>query len=367
MKKNYILFLCFSLLFVVIGFAQNKRIEEFTAINETVLNMNLAEKTQPVIQPMTTVNDTITAHWHQIFPIVAGCDTPVTYTLKAPAKHSYIAGHNKYGDAAKAQLFDTIYGVTSSNGTITNLLLWVGGKIKNAGTGSWTPTIWADNAGKPGAVLGTAPKVTISLMDTSLVAKKKIGNSSSVKGMYNVNATFSTAIQIPATRKFWAGFTITYSPGDSAGLVTSKDGDTSLTKGDFLKASTHTFGQWNGGWSDFVTDWGPDFQVALGVYPILSMITTNVNENNSLLTGVRNYPNPAKDNTAINYSLKENSNVQLSLFDIVGKNILELNQGIQSSGNHNLNLDVSSLSSGIYFYTISAGNSKMTGKISVAR
>ena len=96
-------------------------------------------------------------------------------------------------------------------------------------------------------------------------------------------------------------------------------------------------------------------------------IASAVSENNSMISSLQNMPNPAKDNTMINYSLKETASVELSLFDVAGKKMSSLNQGMQIAGNHQLKLDVSTLSSGIYFYTISAGNYKMTNKMSVVK
>jgi len=362
MKNLYILFVGVSFLFAANGFAQGKKIAKGTEMNTIITQV--AAKNQPAVQPMNT-NDTITAHWDVIYPVPV--DTPVTYSCSAlNPSHSYVAGQNQYGDLAKAQLFDATYGVTTTNGTITNLLLWVGGKLQNAGTGSWVPTIWADNAGTPGTVLGTATPVTVALMDTSVAAKKRIGPLTALKGIFNVNAAFSPAIAIPVSQKFWAGFTITYAAGDSAGLITSRDGRYTTTgNGNFVDAITHTTSQWSdNSWNNFVTDWG--LEVALGVYPVLS-VATDVHENNNFIAALQNMPNPATNNTTITYSIRESANVVLSVFDVTGKQVISLVQGMQTAGNHNLKLDVSNLNSGLYFYTISAGDYKMTSKMSVVK
>jgi hypothetical protein len=359
MKKVYYLVVASCFLFVANGFAQNKRAAQSNPINLSALQG--AEKNQSSVQPMSTVSDTITAHWGRILPYPS-VDTATLYTC-SPTKHSYLAGHNQYGDMAKAQKFDSQYGVANASGTITNLLMWVGDKKLGTtpGNASRIPTIWADNAGVPGTVLGTATPVTVALMDTSIAAKHLIGPSSGPMGIYNINATFTTTISIPVNHTFWAGFTITYdAAGDSAGLIT--------TRGAEFKDSTHTFELYTpapGTWASFKADWG--LSLALAVYPVLNVTTAGVNEFNSNISALQNYPNPASNNTMISYSLKETANVNLTVYDIAGKKLSDLSQGIQSAGNHNVKLDVSNLSSGMYFYTIIAGDNKMTSKITVVR
>ncbi len=356
MKNFYILFVGISVLFSANGFAQ-KRIAKVSVTK--VSSFQSAERNQSPVHPMNT-NDTITAHWDVIYPMPS-VDTAVTYS---DLGGGFVAGQDSYLDKAKAQKFDATYGVTSSNGSITNLLMWVGAKIQatTPGNASWVPTIWADNAGKPGTVLGTSTAITVAQMDTSSAALQLIGPITALKGAYNLNAAFSPAVAIPVNQIFWAGYTITYDSGDSAGLVSS-------TNGNFPDAVTHTFEQWSdNSWNSFndgtTNSWQSD--VALAVYPVVS-IATHIEESNSSIASVKNVPNPANDNTIIYYLLKESSNVELSLFDVTGKKLMSTNEGLQASGNHKIKLDVSSLLSGVYFYTISAGDFKMTSKMSVVK
>jgi hypothetical protein len=68
----------------------------------------------------------------------------------------------------------------------------------------------------------------------------------------------------------------------------------------------------------------------------------------------QNYPNPFNPNTIINYSLINNSQVNIKLHDILGKEIVTLINSIQKSGVYDINLDMNNLnlSSGFYFYTL---------------
>lgn len=72
----------------------------------------------------------------------------------------------------------------------------------------------------------------------------------------------------------------------------------------------------------------------------------------------QNYPNPFNPTTTIRFSLPESfaGNVSLKIFDITGKEIATLINSNMSGGIHSATFDASKLSSGIYFYKISAGS-----------
>jgi hypothetical protein len=68
----------------------------------------------------------------------------------------------------------------------------------------------------------------------------------------------------------------------------------------------------------------------------------------------QNYPNPFNPNTVISYSLMNNSRVCIKLYDVLGKEITTLVNGIQKRGMYDINLDMNNLNlaSGIYFYNL---------------
>ncbi|MFA5403644.1 MAG: putative Ig domain-containing protein [Ignavibacteria bacterium] len=78
----------------------------------------------------------------------------------------------------------------------------------------------------------------------------------------------------------------------------------------------------------------------------------------------QNYPNPFNPSTVICYSLLNNSNVRLKLYDVLGKEITTLVNSFQKRGTYELSLDMNNLSlaTGLYFYTITA-NDLNTNKI----
>ncbi|HMQ68512.1 MAG TPA: choice-of-anchor B family protein [Ignavibacteria bacterium] len=72
----------------------------------------------------------------------------------------------------------------------------------------------------------------------------------------------------------------------------------------------------------------------------------------------QNYPNPFNPSTKISFSLKQNSDVKLKIFNTEGREIAELINDTRDGGNYEVVFDASeySLSSGTYFYTINISN-----------
>ena len=50
----------------------------------------------------------------------------------------------------------------------------------------------------------------------------------------------------------------------------------------------------------------------------------------------------------------------VELSNVTGQKVMSLDQGILASGAHFVKLDVSTLESGVYFYTVTAGADKVT-------
>lgn len=81
----------------------------------------------------------------------------------------------------------------------------------------------------------------------------------------------------------------------------------------------------------------------------------------------QNYPNPFNPNTIINYSLPEASKVSIVVYDLLGKKVADLINSQKPAGNHTINFDASSLTSGIYIYQIRAGNFTQTKKMTLIK
>ncbi len=82
---------------------------------------------------------------------------------------------------------------------------------------------------------------------------------------------------------------------------------------------------------------------------------------------MQNYPNPFNPATTITYHLPKTAKVQLKIYDVLGNEIATLVNEEKSSGIYNVQLTMNNVSSGIYFYKITAGDFVQTKKMILIR
>lgn len=68
----------------------------------------------------------------------------------------------------------------------------------------------------------------------------------------------------------------------------------------------------------------------------------------------QNYPNPFNPSTTIAYSVPVKSEVTLEVYNLIGQKIMTLVQGQVDAGKHSAQLNASSMSSGMYFFKLTA-------------
>ena len=113
-------------------------------------------------------------------------------------------------------------------------------------------------------------------------------------------------------------------------------------------------------WFDYNHHW-------TGIYPYYSNLSTLGVTKSKGTPGdfyiSQNYPNPFNPTTTINYSVPTRTFVSLKVFDILGREVTTLVNEEKSAGNYSVNFNGANLSSGVYFYSISAGNFKQVKKL----
>ena len=90
-----------------------------------------------------------------------------------------------------------------------------------------------------------------------------------------------------------------------------------------------------------------------------------------------NYPNPFNPETWIPYQLAEESNVNIRIYDIKGRLVYQVNLGNQNAGFYMTKGEAvhwdgkdkigEKVSSGVYFYTLEAGQFKATKKMTLMK
>lgn len=112
----------------------------------------------------------------------------------------------------------------------------------------------------------------------------------------------------------------------------------------------------NGGGSSGGDQWNFSVNKIIDITPLTSIVNPGSEINNYKLS--QNYPNPFNPVTKISYSIKNDGFISLKVYDILGKEIAVLVNNSARAGSYEINFDAGnySLSSGLYFYELQAGD-----------
>jgi agmatine deiminase len=114
----------------------------------------------------------------------------------------------------------------------------------------------------------------------------------------------------------------------------------------FTKQGTTT-GNMAGNWS--VSGWDEDVSATMAVPNRFNPISSS--------------PNPFNPTTTISYQLSAVSFVNLTVYDISGRQVAMLINGMRDAGSHEVTFDGSKLASGVYLYKLTAGEYTATSKM----
>jgi len=108
------------------------------------------------------------------------------------------------------------------------------------------------------------------------------------------------------------------------------------------------------------------WELANGYNSTQADIATDVKEINTLPTEFalnQNYPNPFNPSTTINFAIGKASNVKLTVYNILGQKVATLVDNFMNTGAYEVKFNANHLSSGVYFYTIEAGDFRVNKKM----
>ncbi len=228
---------------------------------------------------------------------------------------------------------DTSYLLTNRKITVRNNNVWWDQAYKDL----WVK--WKDSTKAPGIFTPTLMKLT----------------ADSSKAYFTEPLTFQhlppsiisfidSAIGFPNSTILPQNWCWTYQDANGQGPINGSYGTTALsyTKGD-------------GGFPVGDLNWYPTRKAAW----LATVSGVNDNKPVSIPTEFslgQNYPNPFNPSTNITFKLPKNRKVTLKVFNTLGQQVATLVDGDYVAGTHEVNFDASSLSSGIYIYTLSSGD-----------
>ena len=81
----------------------------------------------------------------------------------------------------------------------------------------------------------------------------------------------------------------------------------------------------------------------------------------------QNYPNPFNPETKINFDLKNNAQVVLNVYNVLGQKVVTLLNKEMNAGSHSVNFDAQSLPTGTYFYELKVDEKSKVMKMSLMK
>lgn len=276
--------------------------------------------------------DTLSAHCHYANLYDGVLD------LAAPTDSGLIVGNNFRGHLAHMQYFDATLGV-SGPGTIT-AMAFATPYINDAG-GAVTFAIWPDISGQPDyASPLTTEQMNLGAMMIDIVPgdpTETMLHLADDNIPYNNIVTFSMPVSIPATSKFWAGFICPVDfPAETfgAGLSLEPNGTAGPQAGVINNNGDFEF--------CYQIPWGSVYSIM--VYPIVNFSSARLDEN---VISSSVFPNPASTQLTVQAN-EEILSVEVRTFE--GKLVATTDSK---------NIEVTSLESGMYLYTVTTVSGKI--------
>jgi len=250
---------------------------------------------------------------------------------------------------------------------------------------------WTGSLAQNETAMVTLPEITFDVTDNNtlnITCEQPDGQTDELPQNDNFNTNFTQSQYYPKTGYFGVQTLgdpqdITWSITDGAGNAIASGGPypnsglhlepfTFPTDGCYTLTLNDASGTGLDGGFYIITDeatnvlWtGPAFT---------DMVTTGlaydsqvgVDENTSL-ESVEIFPNPATKTAHINFSNNSYGTANITLFDMLGRQVDQVYNGTLSGGNQSIDMNVESLENGLYFVKIELNNQTVTKKIVVGQ
>ena len=169
-------------------------------------------------------------------------------------------------------------------------------------------------------------------------------------GLFSTNTFTSMNPNIYVDFVQWGGRDDQGRPGQAVFAGIWASGDSFIESGDLF--------EFTGGPNDFGSgNWTPVTNVSIDT-------PTEVPTSTVLET---NYPNPFNPETTIAFSLPEGAQVQLTVYDVIGRQVATLVDDVLSAGRHEVRFQANGLPSGTYLYRLVTPSGAIVKKMSLLK
>jgi len=126
--------------------------------------------------------------------------------------------------------------------------------------------------------------------------------------------------------------------------------------------------------ANFDTSYFTDYvKAAIGATATLATpdsTMSSIEESETLPSGFvlkGNYPNPFNAATTISFTLASQGDVDLTVYDVLGRKVAQLHEGRLNSGDHRITWNADEMSSGLYFYRLSVNGFVNSGRMTLLK
>ena len=86
-------------------------------------------------------------------------------------------------------------------------------------------------------------------------------------------------------------------------------------------------------------------------------------EFDEITSSVTVYPNPFSGNTNLEFTTPEAGDASVIVYNLVGEKVIDMNLGYVAAGTQNMQLDFSSVNTGIYLLSVTAAGETSTHRV----
>ncbi len=187
-----------------------------------------------------------------------------------------------------------------------------------------------------------------------------VNNDNNSAGSFDV----SMYLYDQATTNYWIIGTTNVPSLSGNSLITISNWDIDINSTSGIPAGTYRLGVWVDSNED-ISEADENDNAGLLSGNINYSPANGIGDHAIEVGSVNCFPNPAVNSTTLSFNLTESSDVTIEVFDALGNRVESINNGQLAPGLHLQMINTENYAGGIYFVTITSGETVITRRLSV--